>query len=238
MNKWMAFLTLIAGLSAGACATDTELEREPPSAETRARIQFLNSNNDFVAMIADLEARGWTLDWHGARERLREPAGGSDERVVEVPVRRLNQRNSPTMGWAGVVDSGAGTTPFLNLPSGAGGSDGPGSPTAAVGGVSTARQAVVTIGSATCAPYYCNYPSAITWAWWCINPDTNPFGYALRRIVRRGYSTCNNTRYGVISNPSWYANRCGGTVACPGVEQSVSTYVACVVADGSQDFCQ
>lgn len=237
MSKFLVLLAFIAALVSGGCAVDTDLSPpDQPQIANQSQIEFLNSNEDFGSAIADLRGRGWIVDWTGVRERTHATEGNQHDRVVEVPVHR-GPASSAVVGWAGVVESGSVVTAFVNVPSVV--TNNTSGTSAASGnseGTSTSRQAAI-ITTATCAPYFCDYPTAISWAWYCVNPDNNPVGYALRRVVRRGYSTCNSTRYGWISNPSWYANRCGQTVVCPGVQQSVSTYLQCVAADGSSDFC-
>lgn len=227
MKMQSPWFSIVAALTLARCSAGVDAPGEVPAVVDNPLVQQLRANDDFNRMVAEAQTQGWTVAWSNVRERT-SPNPDTNERVVEVQLQRTQGANSVS-GWAGLVQSGTSSTAFVNVP---GGMNAPGN-----GDVASTSQSA-TISTATCAPYSCDYPSAITLAWYCWNPDSNPFAYALRRIVRRGYSTCNSTRYGRTSNPRYYANRCGNTVACPGVEQSVGTYVACVSAENPNNFCQ
>lgn len=223
-NPWFS---IVAALALARCSAGVDAPEAPTTAEDNPLVQQLRASEDFNRMATDMQTRGWVISWGVVRER-RSPNASADERLVEVQMRRTQGTNTTT-GWAGLVQSGTTTTAFVNVPGGMNASTD--------GAVASTSQAV-TISTANCAPYSCDYPFAITLAWYCWNPESNPVGYALRRIFRRGYSTCNTTRYGRTSNPSYYTNRCGNLVVCPGVELSMGTYITCANMENPSSLCQ
>lgn len=184
---------------------------------------WLAEQESFIDVLDDLSMEGWNADWTS----LRRVEADDDERAQFAVEVALTNETRDIVGWAGVAVDAAEQAIYVNLP-GDNLDD------------STFEEArlALTYQQGGCNPRSCDYAHRLTLYWACINLDNNPLGYAQRRWRRWGYSTCNQTPWGTTSNPAWYANWCGGLVACPGVQQGSQQYIRCTPTDGSiANYC-
>lgn len=178
---------------------------------------ILKSNTDFKVASAELAEQGWIADWSKSY-RVQNPQS-PDQHSVEVT---LIQKGHPQTGRIGLTfgdDQGV----YVSLPK--------------VGPQVATKTGALSISQGGCSPYSCDYPYKLTMNYACVVLDDNPLGYAQKRYSRYGYSTCNKTKYGTTSNPSWRANMCGQLVVCPGVEKSVKSYTMCLNSDSMVNYC-
>jgi hypothetical protein len=220
---------MVLGMMAVGCADlAADNEETRPAAVVPARTaldpgsdvaQAAKHDERFVVAIEELASEGWVADWEQAA--LVKNPSNPDQYAVEV---LLTRPSSEKTGWVGLA-FGADSGVYVSIPEAADDEFG-------------TTLSALTISQGGCSPKWCDYPYKLTTYWGCIVLDDNPLGYAQKRYSRYGYSTCNKTKYGTTSNPAWYSNMCGQTVACPGVQKSVSSYTKCLTSSTMQNKCK